>query len=159
MQLTILRPAPSRGQYRAGGRALTLTAPPAAARWTAYHLKGYQSRVHLAARQLHSLTHVGFRSSQENADFKWHKDSEDPELVERKEGKTIVSFTVGLSAEFGFKHRFEDENHGTVRVWPEPPTLPDGVCTAAQWARRDTVREAVMRWARRWVDDNVVGEP
>jgi hypothetical protein len=31
------------------------------------------------------------------------------------QGKTIVSFTVGLSAEFGYKSRFEDESHGTVR--------------------------------------------
>jgi hypothetical protein len=97
-----------------------------------------------------------FRSSQENADFKWHKDSEDPQLVERKEGKTIVSFTVGLSAEFGFKHRFEDENHSTVRV-ARAPSLPDG-CAQRLNGRDGTVSEAMMRWERRWMGDNVVGE-
>ena len=50
----------------------------------------------------------------ENADFKWHKDSEDPELVKQQKGKTIVSFTVGLSAEFGYKYSFEDPQHGVV---------------------------------------------
>ncbi|KAK3232726.1 hypothetical protein CYMTET_56944 [Cymbomonas tetramitiformis] len=52
----------------------------------------------------------------ENAEFKWHKDSEDPELVRQRLGKTIVSFTVGLSANFGYKMSFESEEHGTVRL-------------------------------------------
>jgi hypothetical protein len=76
--------------------------------------------------------------------------------VERKEGKTIVSFTVGLSAEFGFKHRFEDEHHGTVCV-ARAHTLPDG--SAQRLGGRDgTMSEAMMQQQRRWVGDNVVGE-
>ena len=45
----------------------------------------------------------------EGAQFKWHRDSEDPEHARHDTGPPIVSFTVGLSADFSYKRRFEDE--------------------------------------------------
>lgn len=50
------------------------------------------------------------------AEFKWHKDSEDPRLIASKTGPPIVSFSVGLSADFGYKHSFEDPEHKVVRL-------------------------------------------
>lgn len=52
----------------------------------------------------------------EGAEFKWHKDSEDPKLVKAKTGPPIVSFTVGLSADFGYKRSFEDPTHEVIRL-------------------------------------------
>ena len=52
----------------------------------------------------------------ENASFKWHRDSEDPELQRTNKAPPIVSFTVGLSAEFAYKRRFEDAEHASVRL-------------------------------------------
>jgi alkylated DNA repair dioxygenase AlkB len=52
----------------------------------------------------------------DGAEFKWHKDSEDPELVASRTGPPIVSFSVGLSADFGYKYSFEDPNHKVVRL-------------------------------------------
>mmetsp|Transcript_16461 Transcript_16461/g.22756 ORF Transcript_16461/g.22756 Transcript_16461/m.22756 type:complete len:341 (-) Transcript_16461:15-1037(-) len=52
----------------------------------------------------------------DNAQFKWHRDSEDPNLVSEQLGKTIISLTVGLSAAFGYKHRFEDPEHSVVHL-------------------------------------------
>jgi len=52
----------------------------------------------------------------DGAEFKWHKDSEDPKLVKSKTGPPIVSFSVGLSADFGYKYSFEDPNHKTIRL-------------------------------------------
>jgi alkylated DNA repair dioxygenase AlkB len=52
----------------------------------------------------------------EGAQFKWHRDSEDPEHARHDTGPPIVSFTVGLSADFSYKRRFEDAGHDTVRL-------------------------------------------
>ena len=52
----------------------------------------------------------------EGARFKWHRDSEDPEVARVDAGPPIVSFTVGLSADFAYKRRFEDETHDVVRL-------------------------------------------
>ena len=43
----------------------------------------------------------------EGAQFKWHRDSEDPELARSNRAPPIVSFTVGLSADFAYKRHFE----------------------------------------------------
>eukprot|EP01126_Amoeba_proteus_P053803 TRINITY_DN6579_c0_g2_i14.p1 TRINITY_DN6579_c0_g2~~TRINITY_DN6579_c0_g2_i14.p1 ORF type:complete len:183 (-),score=28.12 TRINITY_DN6579_c0_g2_i14:618-1166(-) len=40
---------------------------------------------------------------QEGAQFKWHKDSEDPNLIYTKRGRPIISFSVGMSCIFGYK--------------------------------------------------------
>mmetsp|Transcript_15499 Transcript_15499/g.37503 ORF Transcript_15499/g.37503 Transcript_15499/m.37503 type:complete len:458 (-) Transcript_15499:2131-3504(-) len=52
----------------------------------------------------------------EGAQFKWHRDSEDPELSRTNRAPPIVSFSVGLSADFAYKRSFEDEKHDTVRL-------------------------------------------
>ena len=52
----------------------------------------------------------------DGAEFKWHKDSEDPKLIASKTGQPIVSFSVGLSADFGYKYSFDDPEHKTVRL-------------------------------------------
>ena len=52
----------------------------------------------------------------EGAQFKWHRDSEDPALARSNRAPPIVSFTVGLSADFAYKRHFEDEQHETVRL-------------------------------------------
>ena len=52
----------------------------------------------------------------EGASFKWHRDSEDPEVQRTNRAPPIVSFTVGLSCEFAYKRRFEDANHDVVRL-------------------------------------------
>ena len=52
----------------------------------------------------------------EGASFKWHRDSEDPEVQRTNRAPPIVSFTVGLSCDFAYKRRFEDANHGVVRL-------------------------------------------
>ncbi|KAL6064274.1 2OG-Fe(II) oxygenase superfamily-domain-containing protein [Balamuthia mandrillaris] len=52
----------------------------------------------------------------EGATFKPHKDSEDPQLVQQKKGKPIVSLTIGLSADFGYKDHYEDEHFNVVRL-------------------------------------------
>jgi len=50
----------------------------------------------------------------ERAHFKWHKDSEDPDLINLNQGKPIISFSIGLSAEFCYKSRYEDEKHNSL---------------------------------------------
>ena len=52
----------------------------------------------------------------DGAEFKWHKDSEDPKLVKSRAGPPIVSFSVGMSADFGYKYSFEDPTHEVVRL-------------------------------------------
>ena len=52
----------------------------------------------------------------EGAQFKWHRDSEDPEHARHDTGPPIVSFTVGLSADFSYKRRFEETGYDTVRL-------------------------------------------
>ena len=52
----------------------------------------------------------------ENAQFKWHRDSEDPAVAGTKSAPPIVSFTVGLSCDFAVKKRFEDETWMTIRL-------------------------------------------
>lgn len=52
----------------------------------------------------------------EGAKFKWHRDSEDPKHARHDTGPPIVSFTVGLAADFSYKNRFEDATHRTVRL-------------------------------------------
>jgi alkylated DNA repair dioxygenase AlkB len=52
----------------------------------------------------------------EGAQFKWHRDSEDPEHARNDTGPPIVSFTVGLSADFSYKRRFEETGYDTVRL-------------------------------------------
>ena len=52
----------------------------------------------------------------ENAQFKWHRDSEDPEVAGTPEAPPIVSFTVGASCDFAVKRRFEDETLMTIRL-------------------------------------------
>jgi alkylated DNA repair dioxygenase AlkB len=52
----------------------------------------------------------------ENAQFKWHRDSEDPLVAGTKSAPPIVSFTVGLSCDFAVKKRFEDETWMTIRL-------------------------------------------
>eukprot|EP00658_Telonema_sp_P-2_P039340 TRINITY_DN28151_c0_g1_i2.p1 TRINITY_DN28151_c0_g1~~TRINITY_DN28151_c0_g1_i2.p1 ORF type:complete len:492 (-),score=108.97 TRINITY_DN28151_c0_g1_i2:12-1487(-) len=49
------------------------------------------------------------------ATFKWHRDSEDPELIKRKQGFPVVSVSLGLSAEFGYKLH-QDEPHQVLRL-------------------------------------------
>mmetsp|Transcript_27295 Transcript_27295/g.53670 ORF Transcript_27295/g.53670 Transcript_27295/m.53670 type:complete len:350 (-) Transcript_27295:31-1080(-) len=51
-----------------------------------------------------------------NATFNWHQDSEHPELKRRKAGKPIVSFSVGLDADFGVKRRYQDTDHQVIRL-------------------------------------------
>jgi len=51
-----------------------------------------------------------------SATFKWHKDSEHPDLVRSGEGKPVVSFSIGLSASFGYKAEYEDDEHQSVRL-------------------------------------------
>jgi len=50
----------------------------------------------------------------EKAYFKWHKDSEDPDLIKTNKGKPIISFSVGMTAEFLYKVNYEDEKHNTI---------------------------------------------
>ena len=52
----------------------------------------------------------------ENAQFKWHRDSEDPAIAGLPSAPPIVSFTVGLSCDFAVKRRFEDETWMTIRL-------------------------------------------
>ena len=52
----------------------------------------------------------------DGAEFKWHKDSEDPKLVKSRTGPPIVSFSVGLSGDFGYKYSFDDPEHKVVRL-------------------------------------------
>jgi len=52
----------------------------------------------------------------EKASFKWHRDSEDPNLVKIKQGKPIVSFSIGQSATFAYKRRYEDKDFSTIRL-------------------------------------------
>jgi hypothetical protein len=52
----------------------------------------------------------------DGAEFKWHKDSEDPKLVKSRTGPPIVSFSVGLSGDFGYKYSFDDPEHRVVRL-------------------------------------------
>ena len=52
----------------------------------------------------------------EGAQFKWHRDSEDPALSRTNTAPPIVSFTVGLSADFAYKRHFEEEHYETVRL-------------------------------------------
>ena len=52
----------------------------------------------------------------DGAEFKWHKDSEDPKLIKTKTGPPIVSFSVGLSADFGYKYSFEDPEHKVIKL-------------------------------------------
>ena len=52
----------------------------------------------------------------ENASFKWHRDSEDPELQRTNKAPPIVSFTVGLSAEFAYKRRYSLFPISSVRL-------------------------------------------
>lgn len=51
-----------------------------------------------------------------DANFKWHKDSENPQLVKVGKGKPVVSFSIGLSCDFGYKDHYESEEHETVRL-------------------------------------------
>jgi hypothetical protein len=51
-----------------------------------------------------------------NASFKWHKDSENPQLIRKGEGKPVISFSIGLSAEFGIKDHYEDEEYLSLRL-------------------------------------------
>eukprot|EP01127_Copromyxa_protea_P001833 TRINITY_DN11742_c0_g1_i1.p1 TRINITY_DN11742_c0_g1~~TRINITY_DN11742_c0_g1_i1.p1 ORF type:complete len:271 (-),score=45.07 TRINITY_DN11742_c0_g1_i1:162-974(-) len=53
---------------------------------------------------------------QEGATFKWHKDSEDPLLIKTKEGRPIVSFSVGMSCTFGYKNHYDDVEYKTVQL-------------------------------------------
>jgi len=50
------------------------------------------------------------------ATFKWHKDSEDPELIRENKGKPIISFSIGLAADFCYKNRYEDATYSTVKL-------------------------------------------
>ena len=52
----------------------------------------------------------------ENAQFKWHRDSEDPAVAGTAAAPPIVSFTVGASCDFAVKRRFEDETWMTIRL-------------------------------------------
>ena len=52
----------------------------------------------------------------ENAVFKWHRDSEDPNVQHTPEAPPIVSFTVGLSCDFAVKHSIEGEEHTNIRL-------------------------------------------
>lgn len=49
------------------------------------------------------------------ATFKWHQDSEEPERKRQGLGHPIISFSIGLSADFGFKYRYTDP-HRTIRL-------------------------------------------
>jgi len=50
------------------------------------------------------------------ASFKWHRDSENPQLLKNGMGKPVVSFSIGLAAEFAFKDAFEETNYKSVRL-------------------------------------------
>jgi len=52
----------------------------------------------------------------EKAHFKWHKDSEDPNLIKLNQGKPIISFSIGLSAEFCYKQNYDDLDHKSLRL-------------------------------------------
>jgi len=51
-----------------------------------------------------------------NANFKWHKDSENPQLVKTGQGKPVISFSIGLSCDFGYKDHYEHDEHESVRL-------------------------------------------
>jgi len=48
--------------------------------------------------------------------FKWHKDSEDPNLIREGKGKPIISFSIGLTADFCYKNHYEDSSYSTVKL-------------------------------------------
>jgi hypothetical protein len=52
----------------------------------------------------------------DNAQFKWHRDSEDPTIANTCHAPPIVSFTVGLSCDFAVKKEFHDTDHRTIRL-------------------------------------------
>jgi len=52
----------------------------------------------------------------EKATFKWHKDSEDPNLVRTKQGKPIISLSVGQTAIFAYKKRYEDTDYAEIKL-------------------------------------------
>eukprot|EP01124_Arcella_intermedia_P034090 TRINITY_DN8386_c0_g1_i1.p1 TRINITY_DN8386_c0_g1~~TRINITY_DN8386_c0_g1_i1.p1 ORF type:complete len:185 (+),score=35.75 TRINITY_DN8386_c0_g1_i1:554-1108(+) len=52
----------------------------------------------------------------EKASFKWHKDSEDPNLIKTRQGKPIISLSIGQSAHFAYKNRYEDKEFETIRL-------------------------------------------
>ena len=51
----------------------------------------------------------------EQAEFKWHKDSENPERIRTQTTRPIVSLSVGDTAVFGFKPDY-DADHETVKL-------------------------------------------
>lgn len=52
----------------------------------------------------------------DNAQFKWHRDSEDLTIANTGHAPPIVSFTVGLSCDFAVKKEFHDTDHRTIRL-------------------------------------------
>eukprot|EP01125_Pyxidicula_operculata_P004770 TRINITY_DN1782_c0_g1_i4.p1 TRINITY_DN1782_c0_g1~~TRINITY_DN1782_c0_g1_i4.p1 ORF type:complete len:148 (-),score=18.88 TRINITY_DN1782_c0_g1_i4:27-470(-) len=52
----------------------------------------------------------------EKAHFKWHRDSEDPELIKMKAGKPIISLSIGLSCIFSYKNNYEEKEHNNIQL-------------------------------------------
>lgn len=61
------------------------------------------------ARALFSASHVRSHLKQRR-----HKDSENPQLVKVGKGKPVVSFSIGLSCDFGYKGK-SCATHGSQR--------------------------------------------
>eukprot|EP01059_Diplonema_ambulator_P011097 TRINITY_DN21068_c0_g1_i1.p2 TRINITY_DN21068_c0_g1~~TRINITY_DN21068_c0_g1_i1.p2 ORF type:complete len:289 (+),score=42.82 TRINITY_DN21068_c0_g1_i1:57-869(+) len=66
----------------------------------------------------------------QKGNFKWHKDSEDPTLIAKQQGKPIISFTIGESCTFGIRDSYEQEtpllvklNSGDVIVFGGPSRM------------------------------------
>eukprot|EP00756_Hemistasia_phaeocysticola_P043844 Hpha_TRINITY_DN17419_c0_g1::TRINITY_DN17419_c0_g1_i1::g.85853::m.85853 len=48
--------------------------------------------------------------------FKWHRDTERPDLVRAGKGLPIVSASIGLSCVFAYKDEYEQQEHGEVTL-------------------------------------------
>jgi len=53
---------------------------------------------------------------QANATFKWHQDSEHPSRTHNGRGRPIISFSVGLNADFGIKTHYDSHTHETIKL-------------------------------------------
>ncbi len=53
---------------------------------------------------------------QPHATFKWHQDSEEPSRARAGTGRPIISFSIGLTADFGVKHTYDSLSHDVIRL-------------------------------------------
>jgi len=53
------------------------------------------------------------------ATMKWHQDTEHPSRSHGAglaSGKPVISFSIGFEADFGYKRRYDDDKHTTIRL-------------------------------------------